>query len=48
MHVSSRSGEASRELLYSVYLYLYLYPSDAVTVLLGNDTMQSLNHDRCR
>ena len=23
-HVSSRSGEASRELLYSVYLYLYL------------------------
>ena len=27
MHVSSRSGEASRELLYSVYLYLYLKSS---------------------
>ena len=25
-HVSSRSGEASCELLYSVYLYLYLLP----------------------
>ena len=34
-HVSSRSGEASCELLYSVYLYLYLlvvvvYREDAV------------------
>jgi len=26
-HVSSRSGEVSCELLYSVYLYLYLYSS---------------------